>query len=409
MNNYKKVLSIFMFMFLFAAAFAIGTCNTQAAESSMMKVKVSAKFGQTDARKIATLINNLRTGSDNWLYDSNGKKVESGALPKLKYDYNLEKLAMMRAVEISLDFSHTRPDGQPYYHIYDEGDGTMYTAVGENIAVGQKDYKKAFAAWEEADKNYDGQSHRRQMLSSAYSAIGVGHAYVNGTHYWVTMFGNKKSSMEKTTAYNDSYDVAVTVPADKIDGKKVTFSADEITVNVESKVAVPVAKTGIIFPNTWKGKAVNVIVPVTWKAYNEAIAKVTDNKEVTPVSIGTTTLRTKVNGVDYKVKLKVRPKATSVVKTKAGKKKFTLTLKQIKSEATGYEVQYATNNKFTKAKKVQIKDLTKLSVTIKNLKAKTTYYVRVRTFATKKTEGENPTTTTYNSSWSKTKKVKTLK
>ncbi len=409
MNNYKKAFSIFVFMFLFAAALTVGMVNTQAAESSTMKVKVTTKFGQSDARSLAKLINEFRSGSDNWLYDSNGKKVKTGALPTLKYDYNLEKLAMVRATEIAVEFSHTRPDGQPYYHIYDEGDGTMYTAVGENIAVGQKDYKKAFAAWEEANKSYGGQSHRRQMLSSAYSAIGVGHVYVNGYHYWVTMFGNNKSAMAKTTAYNDSYDVAITVQASKIDGKKITFSAEEVTTDVESKVAVPVAQTSITYPNTWKSKAVKVAVPVTWKAYNEAIAKVTDNKEVTPVSVGTTTLRTKVNGVDYKVKLKVRPKATSVATTKPGKKKFSVTLKQIKSEATGYEVQYATNNKFTKAKKVQIKDLTKLSVTIKNLKAKTTYYVRVRTFATKKSEGENPTTTTYNSSWSKTKKVKTLK
>ena len=75
-------------------------------------------------------------------------------------------------------------------------------------------------------------------------------------------------------------------------------------------------------------------------------------------------------------------------------KKIKLTLKKVKN-ATGYEVQYATNKKFKKAKTTKIK---KLKVTLKKLKKKKKYFIRVRAF-NKTTKG----------AWSKVKKVKVKK
>ena len=75
-------------------------------------------------------------------------------------------------------------------------------------------------------------------------------------------------------------------------------------------------------------------------------------------------------------------------------KKIKLTLKKVKN-ATGYEVQYATNKKFKKAKTKKIK---KLTVTLKKLKKNKKYFIRVRAF-NKTTKG----------AWSKVKKVKVKK
>ena len=72
-----------------------------------------------------------------------------------------------------------------------------------------------------------------------------------------------------------------------------------------------------------------------------------------------------------------KPAKVKVVKLKAKKKKLNVSWKKV-SGATGYEVKAATNNKFTKNKKtVTVK---KNKVTIKNLKPKKKYFVKVRAY-----------------------------
>ena len=85
---------------------------------------------------------------------------------------------------------------------------------------------------------------------------------------------------------------------------------------------------------------------------------------------------------------------------KAASKAFKLSWKALKS-GDGYQIQYATNKGFTKnAKLVTIKDETVTARAIKKLKAKTTYYVRIRTLQA--VDGKY-----YSSAWSAVKKVKT--
>ena len=95
------------------------------------------------------------------------------------------------------------------------------------------------------------------------------------------------------------------------------------------------------------------------------------NQTVRPVNKAKTPSTTKVN----------TPKPTKVksVKLTAKKKKLNVKWKKI-SGATGYEVMYAKNNKFTKGKKtVKVK---KNKVTLKRLKSKKKYFVKVRAYKT---------------------------
>ena len=99
----------------------------------------------------------------------------------------------------------------------------------------------------------------------------------------------------------------------------------------------------------------------------------------------------------------IKPKGTSLSKLKAGKKQFKATWKAQKTETTGYELQYATNSKFTSGKKtVKIKKNKTTSSTVKKLKAKKKYYVRIRTYKT--VSGKK-----IYSDWSKSKNVTTKK
>ena len=70
-----------------------------------------------------------------------------------------------------------------------------------------------------------------------------------------------------------------------------------------------------------------------------------------------------------------RPKATSVTKLSSGKKSFKVTAKKV--TAKGYQVQYSEKSNFKGSK---TKTFGSTSYTVKGLKAKKRYYVRVRAY-----------------------------
>ena len=95
-----------------------------------------------------------------------------------------------------------------------------------------------------------------------------------------------------------------------------------------------------------------------------------------------------------------KPKSTNAKKIKAAKKAISVTWKKV-SGVKGYQVQVATDKKFKKNKKtVTIKKQKTTKTTVKKLKAKKKYYVRIRTY--KIVNGKK-----VYSSWSKVKSVKT--
>ena len=103
----------------------------------------------------------------------------------------------------------------------------------------------------------------------------------------------------------------------------------------------------------------------------------------------------------------IKPKATSISSLKAGSKKFTVKWKKQATQTTGYQVQVATNKKFKKNKKtVTIKKQKTTKTTVKKLKAKKKYYVRVRAYKTVKINGKS---IRIYSGWSKAKTVTTKK
>ena len=103
----------------------------------------------------------------------------------------------------------------------------------------------------------------------------------------------------------------------------------------------------------------------------------------------------------------IKPKATSISSLKAGSKKFTVKWKKQATQTTGYQVQVATNKKFKKNKKtVTIKKQKTTKTTVKKLKAKKKYYVRVRAYKTVKINGKS---IRIYSGWSKTKTVTSKK
>ena len=150
----------------------------------------------------------------------------------------------------------------------------------------------------------------------------------------------------------------------------------------------------------YTGKAVKPAVKIetaTGKKLNSKYYTVTykNNKKV---GKGTAIITFK-NGYKGTVKktFKINPKATAIKKAATGTKQLKATYKKV-AGVTGYQVQVATNKKFTKNKKtVTVK---KTSAIVKKLKSGKKYYVRVRAY--KVVGGKK-----YYSAWAtKTKPVK---
>ena len=96
----------------------------------------------------------------------------------------------------------------------------------------------------------------------------------------------------------------------------------------------------------------------------------------------------------------INPKGTKVSSVSAAKKSLKVKISKQSTQTTGYQIQYSTSSKFKSAKTKTISSYKTTSYTIKSLKAKKTYYVRVRTYKT--VDGKK-----YYSDWSKAVKKKT--
>ena len=105
------------------------------------------------------------------------------------------------------------------------------------------------------------------------------------------------------------------------------------------------------------------------------------------------------NDITVSVNMTVLPKPTAITKIKPLKKGKIKLLWKVNKTCGGYQIQYSLNKKFKKkVKTVKINKRSAKSVTIKGLKAKKVYYIRIRAVDSKAAKVV--------SRWSKVKKVK---
>ena len=122
----------------------------------------------------------------NVILQTNLERGRKGA-GSLVEDPQLTAYAQRRAEEISRDFEHRRP-GNTAWH----SGLTGYGVAGENLAYGYSDTQSVMTGW----KNSRG--HYQNMINGDFTKIGVGLAKINGTYYWVQIFGDDTA----TSFYN---------------------------------------------------------------------------------------------------------------------------------------------------------------------------------------------------------------
>lgn len=106
----------------------------------------------------------------------NAQRAQNGLSP-LAVTAPLRDTAHLRAVELTQNYSHTRPDGTRCFTAFPESD-----TVGENAARGQQSPAEAMQSW------MNSKAHRENIMNPAFSKIGVGCIQESGTIYWVQCF-----------------------------------------------------------------------------------------------------------------------------------------------------------------------------------------------------------------------------
>lgn len=213
------------------------------ASDEIISLPIRVQYGQTAARSMLDLMNEFRTGQDAWVWNAdNTQKVPVSGLEELHYDLGLESIAMKRAAEIALSYSHTRPNGSDVYELLA---GQDFGAGGENIAAGYESAAAVFDGWREENESYEGQGHRRNMLDSGFSYVGIGHVYWEGVHYWTQVFSDCSywSDDEPHEAWTeDGEPIDLTLPNDREETAYINIASDRVDIQLETEteISVPV-------------------------------------------------------------------------------------------------------------------------------------------------------------------------
>ena len=110
------------------------------------------------------------------VFDLVNQQRAAAGLPALTWNDTLAESASIRATEIVVNWSHTRPDGSEWWT------AGAQTEMGENLAYGQTSAEQAMTEW------MNSPGHAENVLRSSFTTLGVSCYVCNGTYYWVQHF-----------------------------------------------------------------------------------------------------------------------------------------------------------------------------------------------------------------------------
>ena len=95
----------------------------------------------------------------------------------MDWDDSLELAAAVRASEIVSNFSHTRPNGNPWWSV---NSNLMW---GENLAKGFATTEGAVSGW------MNSPTHKANIVDSGFNTMSVAVYRINGVLYFAQEFG----------------------------------------------------------------------------------------------------------------------------------------------------------------------------------------------------------------------------
>lgn len=293
----KRKRNLYHLWFCFAMLLFLAVPFKVKAETATTPVSISVQYGQTEARTILNMINEMRTSSTDawyWKQDDTTKTYCTNLQP-LQYDYDLEKTAMQRAAEIAIIYSHTRPNNKDTFSAFYEN-SVYYTYAGENIAAGYGTADSVNDGWREDNELYAGQGHRRNMLNSKFNCVGIGHVYYNGFHYWVENFAYRdKVNTTPVSADNTETTLTIPVATSKISNFHITFDKDEYSLKTGESTSISVSDPAISVFGHWGSRFVFVTDTPDLTIADSTVATLSGT--ITGISEGDTTISASLYGL----------------------------------------------------------------------------------------------------------------
>ncbi len=195
--------------FMPAVAWTGAVPQAQAADNAAASHEIVTVTGTEDydeAHAVLDIVNKERTAL---------------GLDPLQLDVELTETAMQRAAELSVLYSHNRPDGTNCLTAFP----TMgFTTWGENIAIGYDSAADVMEGWfyserklyEEGERDRDKVGHYLNIINPDFKSIGIG-CFMQGTYYWEQALSGEEparittgGTVEKSHRINIDYDVCGT-------------------------------------------------------------------------------------------------------------------------------------------------------------------------------------------------------
>ncbi len=198
-----------------------------------------------------------------------------------------------------------------------------------------------------------------------------GYPLTKGTDYTVTY---SDESVDKGT-----YKVTVKMKGNYSGTKTLTYKINPIDV---SKCKVSLSASSYTYNGKVKKPTVTVINHKGTKLKNVhyTVTYATGRKNVGKYKV-TIKMRDNYSGTKT-LYFKINPAKTTLSSLTAGSKKLTVKWTKKSTQVTGYQIQYSTSKSFKSYKTKNVTSYKTASTSLTGLKAKTTYYVRVRTYKT---------------------------
>lgn len=272
-------------------------------DSAVTDATIEVTYSQSDARSMLKMINDFRADKDAWIYQSSGEKITVAGLSPLSYDYTLERIAMQRAAELAICYSHSRPDGTNCFTAFPANNG--YRKKGENVSAGIHSAEQTFTDWkEDGASNYDGQAHRRSMLSGEFNAVGISHVRFNGIDYWVQIFGQTaQPNTSATEAEDNDALVKITVANERVSISEIRLPT-QVTMKQGETESCPAADVLIKLKETWPEMSFHATVYPNWVIDKGEIASIADGR-ITAGNVGSGTLYSTVFGQGKAIPIRV--------------------------------------------------------------------------------------------------------
>jgi len=150
--------------------------NVPVPETKEISVSDDVPVPEMQATVSGNATDGLSTEAGEVFAQVNQARADIG-LSELVWSDELAAAAEVRAEEIHQSFSHTRPDGSPWWTANSE------IIYGENIAKGYQSADSVVTAWMESS------DHKDNILYSGFQTIGIAVYNVDGEWYWAQEFG----------------------------------------------------------------------------------------------------------------------------------------------------------------------------------------------------------------------------